>query len=100
MNKEVVIAFFLIFVNGCGIASDSIKPECVTDNDCAPAGCSSQLCVSAKEAEDIITTCEFKEEYKCVEFTSCGCVSNKCQWVDTQEYNDCLQRVGYWGNCS
>lgn len=93
MNKEVVIAFFLIFVNGCGIAFDSIKPECATDNDCAPAGCSGQIC--APQGKDIITTCEFKEEYKCVEFTSCGCISNKCQWADTQEYNDCLQEVGY-----
>ena len=34
-------------------------------NGCAIAGCSGQLCVSADEAGDFMTTCEFRAEYAC-----------------------------------
>lgn len=88
--RMMVILLFLILLNGC----QQIDVECIQNSDCAPAGCSGQVCVSADKAKDIITTCEFKEEYKCLKLTSCGCVSNKCQWKESEEYKECLEEVG------
>ena len=63
--------------------------ECSTDDNCVVAGCSAQLCVPVSR-KDIITTCEYKQEYECLQKTSCRCVNNKCQWNKNDEYNKCL----------
>lgn len=65
--------------------------ECFSDSNCSPAGCSSQLCVPKEKANDIITICEFRQEYECLRLTSCGCVNNKCQWIENRDYKECLQ---------
>ncbi len=60
-------------------------------NGCAVAGCSGQLCVSAGEAEGIITTCEFKAEYACYREASCEPQADgKCGWTQTAELKRCL----------
>ncbi len=73
--------------------ADSTQDVCFSDAECVPAGCSSQLCVSTNIAPNIMTTCEYKEEYTCLQQTSCGCVSNECQWLETQEYTECLDKL-------
>ena len=50
---------------------------CKTDSDCTPIGCSSQLCSSDP---DIITTCEFSEDFPDKNVYDCGCVEVKCVW--------------------
>ncbi len=67
--------------------------ECSTDADCAKAGCSGQLCVPAGKASDIITTCEYKEEYGCLKLTSCGCNEGRCEWEQTDDYASCLEDI-------
>jgi eight-cysteine-cluster-containing protein len=67
------------------------EAECTTDVDCAPAGCSGQVCTTAAKAPSIITTCEMREEYVCLKQTSCGCNAGKCSWKDTPEYRQCLE---------
>jgi len=69
----------------------NLEPECSTDSDCAAAGCSGQLCVTAEEAPGIITTCEYREEYSCLQQTNCGCVEGKCGWAQTDGYLSCLE---------
>src|SRR3989344_5831665 len=60
-------------------------------NGCAVAGCSGQLCVSADEAGDIITTCEYRAEYACYREASCEPQENgKCGWTQTAELKQCL----------
>ena len=60
-------------------------------NGCAVAGCSGQLCVSADEAGDIVTTCEFRAEYACYREASCEPQANgKCGWTETKELKQCL----------
>ncbi len=60
-------------------------------NECAVAGCSGQLCVSALEAGDIVTTCEYRAEYACYREASCEPQANgKCGWTDTAELKQCL----------
>ena len=78
------------FVNERQMTSDG-PPEDITFNGCAVAGCSGQLCVSAEEAGDIFTTCEFRPEYACYREASCEPQANgKCGWTETAELRQCL----------
>ncbi len=74
----------LVFIAGCG---DSQTKE---DIQCAVGGCSSQVCGNADEVKDLITTCEFKEEYQCLKYSECKPIEGKCQWEQTAEYKECL----------
>lgn len=63
----------------------------VVANGCAVAGCSAQLCVSAEEAAQVITTCEFKAEYVCYREAHCAPQADgKCGWSQTPELKRCL----------
>jgi eight-cysteine-cluster-containing protein len=87
----------------CGnIVNSSIREQCLAlnstvecsgDADCARAGCSSELCVPASEAIDIVTACEYLPEYACLVHTTCGCVEGKCQWRENPEYLNCLNQT-------
>jgi len=60
-------------------------------NGCAVAGCSGQLCVSADEAGDVVTTCEYRAEYACYKEASCEPQANgKCGWTMSNELRTCL----------
>lgn len=60
-------------------------------NGCAVAGCSGQLCVSADEADDMVTTCEFRAEYACYKEASCEPQTDgKCGWAQTAQLKQCL----------
>lgn len=93
MKLGVILLPFLIIISGCSRIVDNKDFECSADSECVPSGCSSQLCISADKASDIITTCEYREEYSCLKLTSCGCIDNKCQWAENAEYNKCLEGV-------
>ncbi len=62
-------------------------------SNCVPAGCSSQVCVAESDAEGYVTTCEYKEEYSCLELSNCKFIDEKCQWEQTSEYLECLSEV-------
>lgn len=68
--------------------------ECTTDADCMPAGCSSQIC--AAKGSDIVTTCEWKNEYACYKesFASCGCNAGICGWKQNDSLAQCLAQKG------
>jgi len=59
---------------------------------CAVAGCSSQLCVEASEAENIMSTCEWRNEYACYKLSICAKDPKtlKCGWQQTPELKECL----------
>lgn len=60
-------------------------------NGCAVAGCSGQLCVSADEAGDIMTTCEYRAEYSCYREASCEPQADgACGWTQTPQLLQCL----------
>jgi len=66
-------------------------PGMIVANGCAVAGCSGQLCVSADEAAEIITTCEFRAEYACYREASCEPQTDgRCGWTETPELQRCL----------
>lgn len=57
---------------------------------CFVAGCSGQLCVEEEE-KDIITTCEFREEYACYKDARCERQPDgKCGWTKTEQLIQCL----------
>lgn len=59
---------------------------------CAVGGCSSQLCGEAGEVEALITTCEFRPEYACLQFTTCERQADGlCGWANTPEYTSCIE---------
>lgn len=53
--------------------------ECVTDADCARAGCSQEVCVPAKAAGEVVTTCEILPCFATLD--SCGCHEGRCSWT-------------------
>ena len=53
--------------------------ECATDADCAAAGCSREVCVSAATAAQIMTACDVEECFAVL--SSCGCQAGRCQWL-------------------
>ncbi|RJQ35451.1 hypothetical protein C4568_00875 [Candidatus Parcubacteria bacterium] len=61
-------------------------------NGCAVAGCSMQLCVSAEEAANMVSTCEFRAEYECYREAVCEPQQDgKCGWTQTAELTACLE---------
>ncbi|MGB3921927.1 MAG: hypothetical protein WBL19_01420 [Minisyncoccia bacterium] len=58
---------------------------------CRATGCSGQICAE----EDLITTCEFREEYACYQNARCERQpSGGCGWTETPELRQCLSRSG------
>ncbi|MEM4366932.1 MAG: eight-cysteine-cluster domain-containing protein [Candidatus Anstonellales archaeon] len=69
-----------------------ISSRCYSDSDCAIGGCSGELC--GLKGEEMVSTCIYKPEYDCLKYSSCTCISGKCQWKRTGEYLDCLSSLG------
>lgn len=57
---------------------------------CKATGCSSQICSD----EDVVTTCEFREEYACYKKAVCQRqASGQCGWTETAEFSLCMQNI-------
>jgi hypothetical protein len=58
---------------------------------CVVGGCSSQLCVDASEG-DIVSTCEWHEEYACYRNATCERQTDgRCGWTMTPELATCIE---------
>ncbi|MEQ1567284.1 MAG: hypothetical protein ABMA64_16705 [Myxococcota bacterium] len=53
--------------------------ECKVDADCAPAGCGNEVCTTAAEKANVMTTCEDKLCFKVLD--TCGCHDGHCTWT-------------------
>lgn len=53
--------------------------ECAADSDCAPAGCSSERCITKVAAADLMGTCEVLPCFEVVD--TCGCSEGRCRWT-------------------
>lgn len=59
---------------------------------CQVTGCSGTVCANA--GEDIMTTCEWREEYACYQQPGTQCVQDpqgQCGWVMSEELQVCLE---------
>jgi hypothetical protein len=66
------------------VEGDAAEPTCVV------AGCSGQLCVNAEDG-DIVTTCEWREEYACYANAECAVQADgNCGWTQTAALDQCL----------
>jgi eight-cysteine-cluster-containing protein len=62
-----------------------------TFGGCVPAGCSGTICAEATEAADIVTTCEYRDEYACYKLTTCERqLDGKCGWTPAAGFASCL----------
>ena len=52
---------------------------CKKNSDCTPAGCSSHIC---SNDPDLITTCEYRDDFPDILIYSCGCVNGLCVWFE------------------
>ena len=73
--------------------SPADNKECSSDADCVVGGCSSEICGPAKFVKNVVTPCVFRAEYRCLRLTTCKCVKGKCQWVENQDYLDCMEDI-------
>lgn len=82
------------FYDAGGAAVCLAEPAaCASDADCFQTGCSGQICA----AEDVITTCEYREEYACYQdaaITTCGCTGGQCGFAASEELAACLEAAG------
>ena len=73
-----------------GVTNRPLTTGCVRDDDCIVWGCSNHLCGLRDAVSDQVTTCEYRDEYACVNVTRCGCFSGECMWQPTEAYESCL----------
>lgn len=93
MNKILILLIISIFlINSCNLNQNG-NIECNKNSDCAVGGCSNQVCAQQEKINEIITTCEYKEEYNCLKETSCLCVDNKCKFEENENYLKCLSKI-------
>ena len=73
--------------NGC-----QLPPKCVVSQTmpkCVVGGCSGTLC--GEEGEDLISTCEYREEYQCYKQAVCERQpTGKCGWTETSQFKACM----------
>lgn len=89
-----IIALFIVglVIAGYILKKPEQKTGCTENTECFRAGCSGQVCTTKDQANKLKTTCEWKEEYSCYRNQVCGCVNNKCQWVNEEEIDSCLKK--------
>ena len=81
-----------IFVEDINANKPANNNKNITSPDCKIAGCSGQLCVD-KNADDIITTCEYRPEYACYKTARCERQSDgNCGWTQTAELLECISQ--------
>ena len=58
-------------------------------NDCIKTGCSGIVC--AEPGNEMMTTCEFKNEYACYQTAACERQADgKCGWTQTDALKACI----------
>lgn len=76
-----------IFINLEVVSSELATAS--SSETCFVSGCSSQVC---SPQENVMTTCEWLEEYSCLSLTQCGNYGSNqsCGWEQNQSYVNCM----------
>lgn len=86
------MAFMIHMASTFEVGGSSSAPARVVGEGCQIGGCSGQLCVP--EGEDVMSTCEYREEYQCYQTATCEKQDNgQCGWTQTAELNSCIQEA-------
>jgi eight-cysteine-cluster-containing protein len=90
MFRAVTVAALL--VSACaGAELDGTSPPVRAGvvPPCQVGGCSSQVC---SERDDVVTTCEWRDEYACYRGARCEPQGDgRCGWTPTPELLACLE---------
>jgi len=90
----VALGFWWIFNRRQSSLPSQHNDPTPQEQACVRAGCSSELCVSADQAGQIITTCEYKANYACYQNANCKRLSSgECGFEDTPELKKCLEEA-------
>lgn len=66
-------------------------PGPIAAHECVPAGCSRELCVEADTADNIASTCVYKQEYACYKTAYCKRQADgKCGWTQSDTLKACV----------
>ncbi len=61
-----------------------------TSGGCLITGCSAQICGE----EEVITTCEYRDEYACYSNAKCGRQADgECGWTMDENVRECLAEI-------
>ncbi|HTM23506.1 MAG TPA: hypothetical protein VL172_23445 [Kofleriaceae bacterium] len=89
------VGFLLLWIgitgSGCGSKQAQEPPPGPPPaaGDCAKSGCSGTLCV--EPGKEMVTTCEWKEEYACYQDAACERQSDgSCGWTRSDALDSCL----------
>jgi len=94
MSRLLAPALFasLIALAACGSKSSTPPSEPSTDGTakaCVKGGCSGTMCT--EEGQDMMTTCEWRDEYACYQTATCERQADgACGWTQTDELTACL----------
>lgn len=84
----IIISTLIIF----SLKNKSIINPITNPNGCQKGGCSGQLCVDTNAGENTISTCEWKEVYKCAKLATCERQkSGQCGFTSNPKYQECLK---------
>lgn len=72
--------------------TEPLTSYCENNDDCIAWGCSGHLCGALSEVSNLVTTCEYRAEYACTQFSQCGCFAGTCMWEQTTEYTECIDQ--------
>jgi len=87
-----LLAVFILLKNNKNIPNNGQQPTLMPSKNCFVGGCSRQICSGRN---DIISTCEYREEYICYKTAICEKQSNgQCGWTKTNELLKCLESKG------
>lgn len=106
MNKTILIATLVVVIIGVvalvgwKMAKTTpqqpipdkamVSPTPITGKGCKRGGCSNQLCLDAS-APEVVSTCEYREEYGCYQKAECRQQENgECNFTLTPELTNCL----------
>jgi hypothetical protein len=89
MFRGLTVAALLVFACAGAELDESAPSVRVVVAPCHVGGCSSQVC---SEWDDVVTTCEWREEYACYRSARCEPQGDgRCGWTPTPELLACLE---------
>ena len=91
-NKEVSESGYLFKLKSAAETTATlIISKSSSNSGCYVGGCSSQICSDQK---DIVSTCEYKEEYGCYATAKCERQKDgQCGWTQTEQLIQCINKA-------
>jgi eight-cysteine-cluster-containing protein len=82
------------FVNPAQVEPPPQQSQQYVQNGCAIGGCSGEICGEASEADNLVSTCIYKEEFQCYKSARCERqTTGKCGWTLSADTVVCLESL-------